>query len=265
MPKTPEGFQPSAEDQAKIKNERTMSDAELLKGGAEYVLDEGATEPRLELTREQTAAIELEMRSDFEKTKDYKEEKKKALEMIFATLDANPSLSHLKSAYRVSGKETFFKDPEDEKRYNLEQRLRSMSENEIEEFLRALQTEQCYVTSHKWDHGIDQGEKVRLWLKPPIRKDYPDWGSNPGGGLAEGGIIARTRITGWNYARTPDELEKQKRIGKFGRELVGKVTEGEEAAYDLIEEVVIKDEQKKTNPFDGPAEYTRWLLKKKAK
>ncbi|KKW06964.1 MAG: hypothetical protein UY41_C0011G0021 [Candidatus Moranbacteria bacterium GW2011_GWE1_49_15] len=49
---------PTPEEMAKIQKERALSDAELIKGGAEYVADENGL--RLEVTREQANQIEDE-------------------------------------------------------------------------------------------------------------------------------------------------------------------------------------------------------------
>lgn len=55
------GFEkmPSPEEMAKIQKERALSDADLVKGGAEYVVNEDST--RLEVTEEQERAAEKEM------------------------------------------------------------------------------------------------------------------------------------------------------------------------------------------------------------
>jgi len=52
--------QPTPEDQAKIETERTLSDAEMIKDGAEYVVDEGG-DKRLEATSEQVESAREEM------------------------------------------------------------------------------------------------------------------------------------------------------------------------------------------------------------
>lgn len=58
----------SNQEDLEIKKQRTLSDAELIKGGAEYVNDENAKEPRLEVTREQHETAKEEMEIDI-KTK----------------------------------------------------------------------------------------------------------------------------------------------------------------------------------------------------
>lgn len=62
-----EKYQPSEEEQAKIKKDRTMSDAELLKKGAEYVMDNGVKKPRLELTEKQIEKARKEMDEEIKK------------------------------------------------------------------------------------------------------------------------------------------------------------------------------------------------------
>lgn len=52
----PEKYRPTPEEQAKTEKERTLSDADLLKKGAEYVVDE-LGEKRLEVTGQQIADL----------------------------------------------------------------------------------------------------------------------------------------------------------------------------------------------------------------
>ena len=56
---------PSPEEQAQIAKSRTLSDAELIKGGADYVPTE-SSEPRLEVTEKQINETKKEMVRDFE-------------------------------------------------------------------------------------------------------------------------------------------------------------------------------------------------------
>jgi len=49
------------EELSKLQTERTLSDAELLKGGAKYVTDSEGSEPRLEITDQQYEKILQEM------------------------------------------------------------------------------------------------------------------------------------------------------------------------------------------------------------
>ncbi len=259
---SPEKYQPG-EEELKHTEERTLHDANLLEKGAKYVKDEGATDARLELTADQIATLELEKRRDFNRELDNKAEMKKKMEVIFATLDSEPSLQYLKRSYNVGKNCKYFTDPEDAKRYSLEDRLRSMSESEIELFLKSVQADQVYVTSHTTSVGIDEGERIRLWLNPPVEKGRPDWGTTPGGGLAESSIHAYK----YDYAESTEEKEKLYRIGKWGQELIGKVTraEGQDAQFDLVEEVTIKDDKKQWRDFGEKGEYKRWLLKRKSR
>lgn len=52
---------PNKEELGKLQTERTLSDAELLKGGAKYVTDSPDSEPRLEVTDQQYEKILQEM------------------------------------------------------------------------------------------------------------------------------------------------------------------------------------------------------------
>lgn len=52
-----EGYKPSPEEQAELEKSRTISDADLLKGGAEYKVDESG-EKRLEVTKDQIDSLE---------------------------------------------------------------------------------------------------------------------------------------------------------------------------------------------------------------
>lgn len=54
----------SNQEDLEIKKQRTLSDAELIKGGAEYVRDKNAEEPRLEVTQEQVDTAKKEMEID---------------------------------------------------------------------------------------------------------------------------------------------------------------------------------------------------------
>ncbi|MBN2096097.1 hypothetical protein JW752_01720 [Candidatus Peregrinibacteria bacterium] len=54
----------SPEDIAKIQTERTLSDAEKIKGGAKHVVDKQGSEPRLEFTGEQVEQAQKEMESE---------------------------------------------------------------------------------------------------------------------------------------------------------------------------------------------------------
>lgn len=56
---------PSPEEQAKIQRSRTLSDAELIKGGADYVPTEGS-DMRLEVTPEQIKKIREDSPEEFE-------------------------------------------------------------------------------------------------------------------------------------------------------------------------------------------------------
>lgn len=248
MKNTIEGQSP-LEERIKIAKSRTLSDAELIKGGADYVLDEGATELRLEPTRDQIAAIELEMRQKLLNkmtTNDYKRACSAQRNTIFSTLKrSDPSLLRALGIRSIEEldhirKEQFLRD-------NLQKKLRDLSEENLDKFLRALSIEQVYVTSHMFMGSVNftriTWEKVRLWIIPPIQISYPDWGSNHGGGLAEG------------FSQS---------IG-FTHGLIAEVTQGEEAIYDVVEKVVIKDPTMRNNSFGGPAQYNRWLLRKKTK
>lgn len=68
---------PSPEEIAKIEKERTISDAELLKGGAEYEINESG-EKILEPTREQLEKIKNDknLEEDLDRLKKMFEEKK---------------------------------------------------------------------------------------------------------------------------------------------------------------------------------------------
>lgn len=57
---------PTPEGMAKIQKERALSDAELIKGGAEYVVDEKGM--RLDVTYEQIKAAEKEMKMEKEES-----------------------------------------------------------------------------------------------------------------------------------------------------------------------------------------------------
>ena len=66
--------QPTPEEQAKIEAERTLSDTELIKDGAEYVVDEETGEKRLKVTGYQTGRQlnELNLLNEMEKCTDHK-------------------------------------------------------------------------------------------------------------------------------------------------------------------------------------------------
>ncbi len=64
MPKTPESYQPSAEEMAKIQKERTMSDAELLHEGAVYIVGSDGGY-RLEVNARQQTELHREMEQVF--------------------------------------------------------------------------------------------------------------------------------------------------------------------------------------------------------
>lgn len=59
----PKPYEPSEEKILKATKERTLSDAELIRGGAEPVFDIGAEEPRLEITKEEFFTKSLEKES----------------------------------------------------------------------------------------------------------------------------------------------------------------------------------------------------------
>ncbi len=61
-----EGYKPSAEEVAANQKSRTLSDAELIKFGAEYVPNEDGNNPRLEVTSDQWKNREYEMNSENE-------------------------------------------------------------------------------------------------------------------------------------------------------------------------------------------------------
>jgi hypothetical protein len=67
--------QPNPEEIAKNQESRTLSDAELIKGGAKYVKDAEEREPRLHITDEQFEKIKEEMRKEIEDEKRVKETK----------------------------------------------------------------------------------------------------------------------------------------------------------------------------------------------
>jgi len=71
--------QPTLEEQAKIEAERTLSDAELIKGGAEYVVDEETGKKRLIASYENIEGIETQKSHDeqMELEKKQKEETKR--------------------------------------------------------------------------------------------------------------------------------------------------------------------------------------------
>ena len=52
------------EEQARIQTERTLSDAEKIKDGVEYIPDSGSKEPRLEFTKEQVEEAREEMETE---------------------------------------------------------------------------------------------------------------------------------------------------------------------------------------------------------
>lgn len=71
---------PTPEEQAKIEKERTISDAELLKSGAEYVVNEEG-EKRLEVTEEQRKDLTIEQKK-LENEKKSLEKKQKIQEIL---------------------------------------------------------------------------------------------------------------------------------------------------------------------------------------
>ena len=80
---------PTPEEMAKIAKSRTESDAELLKDGAEYVVDEKGDE-RLELTKEQIEDAKKEMEEYFlkiEKILNEREEINKSSEQLQREID----------------------------------------------------------------------------------------------------------------------------------------------------------------------------------
>ena len=98
---TQEKPQPSAEEQAKIQKERTMSDAKFLEGGAEYVGDsEGGY--RLEVTRGQQIERHREMEQVFSK----REEEKfgKIRREIEKEIDEMPMEEIIKSYPELAGR-----------------------------------------------------------------------------------------------------------------------------------------------------------------
>lgn len=64
---------PSPEERVEIEKQRTLSDAELLKGGAEYKMDEDG-HLRLEVTPEQIEAVKREMDTGQEGAKEKRHE-----------------------------------------------------------------------------------------------------------------------------------------------------------------------------------------------
>ncbi len=81
-------YQPTPEEQAKIKKERTLSDAELIKEGSGYALEED----RLELTKEQIEKIKKEMNVDiaqkYENLKDIIKNKDNEIADLKAQIEA---------------------------------------------------------------------------------------------------------------------------------------------------------------------------------
>lgn len=67
MSKSPENFKSVPEEQAKIEKERSLSDANLLKGGAEYKIDEKG-EKILIPTDEQIEVMQAEHKKEIEET-----------------------------------------------------------------------------------------------------------------------------------------------------------------------------------------------------
>jgi len=107
MSNSPENFQPSREEQAKIQKERTVSDAELLRAGAEYVGDsEGGF--RLEVTSRQQVELHREMEQAFSKREEdrleaIRQEIRKELDElpIEQILQSHPELAEKIEAIRL--------------------------------------------------------------------------------------------------------------------------------------------------------------------
>ncbi|HEC30727.1 MAG TPA: hypothetical protein ENI66_01795 [Candidatus Yonathbacteria bacterium] len=91
--------QPTAEEQANIETERTLSDAELIKGGAEYKVDEETSEKRLEVANEQVESA----REDMEREGEDKERKEKAKQL-------QESLERINFDVGETGGSVFFED-----------------------------------------------------------------------------------------------------------------------------------------------------------
>lgn len=120
--------QPTPEEIAKNQEARTLSDAELIKGGARYVPTESG-EPRLEVTREQRNEAKKEMVQDYETTRrqnmsekeikiEMEQKIKKTVQIIAEIVKGEIIKTPASNYFRIETKRDWERDYTDRKKTN---------------------------------------------------------------------------------------------------------------------------------------------------
>ena len=133
-------------------------------------------------------------------------------------------------------------------------RFRKMDIRLFERFLRALERDHVYLTSHKVRMPGGDDTVLTLWLEPPTPPDWfePDGINSSGSTSKSDGLLLA-------------ETNNKNGMDSAGETLIRNVTEGEEALYDMIEEVEIEDPDIAWSRGCKGNTYTRWLLRRKKK
>lgn len=268
-----------SESELKHTGDRMQSDADLLRGGAKLKYDSGVDEPRLEVTPDQIAEARSEMEN---------ERRNESLAVIIRTIEADEKLQEMESSawnsrYKTLGglvkgerlqeKQNFKGDRRAE---IIEQELDRLSVEEMIHLLQKLESDHVYITSsHEKFNPFREvyalGERIDLFLEDP--KVMPHKPAKTSGGhlaglfyAGDGTDFTTTDGTGWGWSKDKESIALAVK-GQLANHLVQQVTSGENAVYDIGEEVVLDTEQKAYSTYFGGGtrdpQIRKWLLKKK--
>lgn len=145
--------------------------------------------------------------------------------------------------------------------------IEKLSESGLEEFIRKLKFDKIYLTADLWEFGYHgYGDSIKVWVRPPLAKDSTNWESDWEYLLAENVKDGKGGLHDF-IDKSLFNLRKGLGLSQDGRarKLVERLTKGEKASYELIEEDLIKDrkEMKSDGRFMVKG-YDSWVLERKS-
>ena len=224
---------------ADVLKSKTIHDAELLKGGAIYKINEDTGNVELILSDYQKKR-EIEEAEYFEDTKDKRAAENQRWKVA---IDTNKKYN-VEKPYITTD---YSEDTSSFSRSLLYDKLSNLTHEQFTNFVKNVQTSDIFITQSRVENG--NFEVLELYMKPPIGLSYPTEDPDEPSGLARCVVDKRGELVG---------IE-----GFDGYGLVNDLISHTDSLFDCVEKIVIDDKESKTNGYKGPPRYIRWHLKKK--